>query len=64
MKAKDSGLRKHRPEKKFRFEYIKGKFSGMNKESREIRLFSEWEDDEAWHRWFQKSLEDYWKNRR
>ncbi len=64
MKTKCAGLRKHRPKKKFRFEYIKGKFSGMNKERREIRLFSELEDDESWHKWIRKSLEDYWKDKR
>ncbi len=33
----------HRPRKPFRFEYIKGKYSGLTKELREQRAFSEWE---------------------
>ena len=41
-----AGLRKHRPEKRFRFEYIKGKLSGLTAEERKWRAFAEREKEE------------------
>lgn len=64
MKAEESGLRKHRPKKKFRFEYIQGKYCGMNKKRRETRLFAELEREEWGHENLQESLKEYWKDKK
>lgn len=42
----NEGLRKHRLRKPFRFEYIRGKFSGMTAEQRRWRAFDEMEKEE------------------
>lgn len=60
-KTIDSGLRRHRP-KKFRFEYIPGRYSGMNKEKLYWRRFSEIEREEDGFKWMQELLKDYWQN--
>ena len=44
--AEDSGLRRHRPSKPFRFEYISGRFSGMTAERRFWRAFDEMEKEQ------------------
>lgn len=59
MKAKteNSGLRKHRPRKRFRFEYIKGKYSLMTTEQRYWRWFSEREREEFGYEQLQSELD-------
>jgi hypothetical protein len=42
----NEGLRKHRPGKPFRFEYIRGKYSGMTPKQRWWRAFDEMEREE------------------
>lgn len=60
----NSGLRRHRPKKKFRFEYIKGKYSGLKKKDREfIHWFSEIEREEDAFKWMQSVLKNYWKHK-
>lgn len=63
-KKRGAGLRSHRPKKKFRFEYIRGKFSGMTKERREIRLFSEIEHKIDSREWMHEVLSEYWKSKK
>lgn len=62
-KTADSGLRKHRPAKKFRFEYLKGKYTGMTKKEREARLFSEIEQEEDGQKEMRESLANYRKEK-
>ena len=62
--AINSGLRRHRPRKKFRFEYLKGKFTGMTKKDREIRIFSELEREDDGIRWMEKVLRNYWQDKK
>jgi len=45
-RAEDSGLRRHRPKKRFRFEYIRGRFSGMTVERWFWRAFGEMEKEQ------------------
>jgi len=42
----NEGLRKHRPKKMFRFEYIKGKFSHLTKKERAVRKLDEIDGDD------------------
>ena len=59
----NSGLRRHRPEKKFRFEYIRGRYSGMRHKDWFWRRFDESEREEYGFKWMQKVLKDYWENK-
>jgi hypothetical protein len=59
----NEGLRKHRPRKTFRFEYIRGKYSGMTAEQRRWRAFDEMEKEEDGYldlldRWSQYKEDD------
>lgn len=40
-------MNKHRPRKPFRYEYIKGKYSGLTDEEREWRIWEEMDREEA-----------------
>jgi hypothetical protein len=37
----DAGLRRHRPRRPFRFEYLRGKFSGLTRREREERFLDD-----------------------
>lgn len=45
-RVEQSGLRRHRPRKRFRFEYIRGRFSGLTAEQRSWRAFDEMEKEQ------------------
>jgi hypothetical protein len=45
-RVENSALRRHRPKKRFRFEYIRGRFSGMTAEQRFWRAFDEMEKEQ------------------
>jgi hypothetical protein len=50
-------MRRHRPKKPFRFEYIKGKFSHLTKEERYARGLDKLEEDEIRSERFEEYVE-------
>ncbi|MGI8469548.1 MAG: hypothetical protein ACR2N3_13960 [Pyrinomonadaceae bacterium] len=57
----NSGLRRHRPKKKFRFEYIRGKYSRMNSREWFWRRFDEMEKEEDGIKRMWEILKGYWE---
>lgn len=62
----NEGLRKHRPQKLYRFEYIRGKYSGLTQWHRRWRAFDEMEKEEdgykdlvvRWRKYKEEELDD------
>jgi hypothetical protein len=60
-KKSDVGMRRHRPKKRLRFEYIKGKYSHFTREEREGRRLDKLEEDEIRAERFEAYLESHLK---
>jgi hypothetical protein len=56
-KIENSGLRKHRPKKLYRFEYIRGKYSWLTSEQRYWRWYDEREREKDGYKWLLEDLE-------
>lgn len=57
-------MNKHRPRKFFRYEYIKGKHSGLTQEEREWRVWEEMDHEDAGYNELVERLQNSYRENR